>query len=228
MDSEDGEVSRVIKEHAEYFAAPTELRTSIEALTPVSPTPSKRESPWLESLLQWFAPSGARAGLGFAAGVMVALVCVRFFMDMPHPENGDLVALLSDHARSLATDSTIEVPSQSTHTVKPWLSAKLGYSPDVVDLADAGFPLMGGRRGFLGARPVAVMVYAYREHEIDVYAVRLSDSGSDTIENVTRDGYHVIAWPEQGFRYFAVSDVSIGKLDEFVRAMKRQQGQTLD
>lgn len=228
MDSEDEEVSRAIKEHAEYFAAPDDLRASIEALVPVSPTPSKREWPTLAPLLQWLAPSGARVGLGFAAGVMAALLGVRLFMDIPHPENRDLVALLSDHARSLATDSTIEVPSKSTHTVKPWLSAKLGYSPDVVDLADAGFPLAGGRRGFLGPKPVAVMVYAYREHEIDVYALRLSESSTVTVDDVTRDGYHVISWREQGFQYVAVSDVSVGKLDEFVQAMKRKQGQTLD
>jgi anti-sigma factor RsiW len=72
------------------------------------------------------------------------------------------------------------------------------------------------------------MVYAYREHEIDVYALRLSESSAATIDDVTRDGYHVISWREQGFQYVAVSDVSIGKLDEFVRTMRRQQGQTSD
>jgi anti-sigma factor RsiW len=228
METEDEEVSRVIKEHAEYFAAPADLRASIEAMIPVAPTPAKRVWPSLVALLPWISRSGARVGFGFAAGVIVALLGVRLFMDIPHPENADLVALLSDHARSLATDSTIEVPSKSTHTVKPWLSAKLGYSPDVVDLTDAGFPLVGGRRGFLGAKPVAVMVYAYREHEIDVYALRLSESSAATIDDVTRDGYHVISWREQGFQYVAVSDVSIGKLDEFVRTMRRQQGQTSD
>jgi anti-sigma factor RsiW len=133
------------------------------------------------------------------------------------------LALASDHARAVVTQSTMEVRSTSMHTVKPWLSSQLGYSPQVLDLAEQGFPLLGGRRGFIGGTPVAVAVYAYRQHEIDVYAVTAAvyQQFPSKLENV--NGFNTISWRFGDLHYIAISDVNAKQLQILSSLLEKGQ-----
>lgn len=51
------------------------------------------------------------------------------------------VAAVAAHTRATLGDHLIEVASSDRHTGKPWLSARLDYSPPVQDLANEGFTL---------------------------------------------------------------------------------------
>ena len=232
---EDPGLRRLLEQHAEYFEAPADLRRDLlaaanraqrDALHGVRHGAGAR--PRLPS---WLALPAARLGIAFAAGACAALLAVAMLHEPPG-DRAAIAALLSDHARALVTGATSEVASSSSHTVKPWLSARLGYSPNVVDLAEQGFPLVGGRRGFAGAAPIAVIVYAYREHEIDLYALRgaagrLIGSRSDS-EPQAQDGYNVRAWQSGGLGYVAISAVAVERLDEFVRRIRQRQSNPSD
>lgn len=223
---EDPELRRVLKEHAEYFVAPSDLRAEVLAsVRSAQRVVSSRRMGKTQRLGAWLTHPLPRLGASFIAGIFATLLGVQIFSGAAG-DDATVAALLSDHTRALMTNTTIEVASSNSHTVKPWLSAKLGYSPTVVDLAAQGFPLVGGRRGFLWNVPVAVMVYAYREHEIDLYALP-GDATARVGNRVTgRHGYHIRTWEEGGMRYIAVSDVAIERLDEFARRIHEQQAST--
>ncbi|MGA2549498.1 MAG: hypothetical protein ABSF50_05060 [Burkholderiaceae bacterium] len=225
---EDTEVRRTLKAHVEYFVAPADLRAQIVSSVRGSSASTRRPSrSFSEQLRDWFALPIPRLAAGFAAGVLVTLLGARFFAASA-ADDATVVALLSDHTRALMADSTIEVASSNSHTVKPWLSAKLGYSPDVVDLSQEGYPLIGGRRGYLGSTPVAVMAYAYKEHEIDLYALTAESATRVGARLAGRDGYNVRSWSRGGMRYIAVSDVAGDRLDEFVSRIQAHQDHTSD
>ena len=73
------------------------------------------------------------------------------------------------HVRATLGNQQIQVASSDRHTVKPWLSARLDYSPPVRDFAQDGYALIGGRIDYLDRHPVATLVYHVRNHTIDVY-----------------------------------------------------------
>jgi anti-sigma factor RsiW len=225
---DDSELRRVLKNHAEYFKAPADMRSRVlGGIRQSGDGPMPRHASLGQQLRSWLALPLTRMSVAFAAGACVAVLTMTLLY-RPATDNAALLALVSDHSRAQLTSSTIEVTSRSEHTVKPWLSAKLGYSPNVVDLADAGFPLAGGRRGFVGSVPVAVMVYSYGEHEIDLYALRGDVAAQVGDRLPAHDGYNLRSWQEGGLRYVAISDVAAGRLDEFVKLARERQAHPAD
>ena len=63
----------------------------------------------------------------------------------------------------------MDVLSSSHHTVKPWLSSKLPFSPPVPDLNDQGDTPLSARVDYVEHSPVAALVYQHGNHRIDVF-----------------------------------------------------------
>jgi len=186
------ELSSAVRTQADYHRAPRHVRKI--------PKEKKR---WL-----MLAPAFALALL-LGAGIGVYLA-----------RPGEDAELVASHVRSTLGNRPIDVASADQHTVKPWLSARLPYSPPVVDLSGEGFPLLGARIDYVGGERVAVLVYKRREHVIDVYVAPGEASGA----NGARDGFNVERFARGGMRYALVSDLNRNELRDFAKLLNSGPG----
>jgi len=162
-----------------------------------------------------------------AAAVAACLASAGTYIGLHQTvSNGEIAQIVAGHQRALLATSPFDVASSDRHTVKPWFDGKLAVSPQVVDLADAGFPLVGGRVDVVDGHPVPTTVYKRREHLISLTAVPKPGSKDDggPATHATRDGYSLLVWPGRDFSYSAVSDVAPSELEEFAARWRGAAG----
>jgi anti-sigma factor RsiW len=170
------------------------------------------------------AASRSRSFLPLAAslvaGSLLTLAGAKLF---PRADRGgasiarDVVAA---QIRATLPGHMTDVISSDQHTVKPWFSGRLDYSPPVVDLADAGFPLEGGRLDYAGGRTVAALVYRRRKHAINVF-LWPSEGPSEETES-SENGFHVLHWTLGGMTFWSVSDVDPSELRTFASLLRER------
>ena len=198
-----------------YFPASPALHARVRAMLgamgaalPSRPRPASDRWRWLTG--------GALAG---CTATMLAWVIGTAVIDWR--TNDDLaVDAVATHVRATLNNHLIEVASSDRHTVKPWLSARLDYSPPVQDLASEGFALIGGRLDTLKRQPTATLVYRYRQHTIDVF-VRPESAHAPPPALRTVRGFNVAHASGSGMEWLAVSDVSADVLSAFVQRLAR-------
>jgi anti-sigma factor RsiW len=195
------------------YAAPPQLRQRIR--TALSPDV---EQPALVPRFNWRYVATAAA---LAAAIL--LISLPWAETWWQPAAADRFAqeVVSNHVRSLLADHLMDVASEDKHTVKPWFSGRLDFSPQVADLKDHDFPLVGGRLDVLDGRPVAALVYRHGKHVINLFvrpaaqAAAASTSTAEKRRGTTYQGFHIINWAEAGLEYAAVSDLNEIELKEF-------------
>jgi anti-sigma factor RsiW len=187
------ELSAAVRTKAEYYPSPARHKTYI--------VEKKR---WL-----FLAPAFALVSiLFFGLGV---------FLAQPGEEETLSNEIVASHVRATLANRLVDVVSSDQHTVKPWLSARLPFSPTLADLSSDGFALNGARLDYIASQPVAVLVYQRRQHVIDVF---VWPSARDSAKSgYARDGFNVQHFARGGMRYWIVSDLNKNELDDFARLL---------
>ena len=202
-----------IRAEAPYFKAPAALRervmASIETVRPASSASVRPAERW-----RWMI-GGALAG---CAATVVAWVIGTAVLDW-HANEDLAVEAVTTHVRATLGNHRVDVASSDQHTVKPWLSARLDYSPPVRDFAAEGFALVGARIDYLDRQPVAALVYRYRDHMIDVFVRPPSRNASPAALRMVR-GFNVVHATGSGMDWLAVSDLNAAELSSFVQRLK--------
>jgi anti-sigma factor RsiW len=188
-----------------YHRAPPGLAARIGAALPHE-EPPRAVRPWFRM------PAFSLAGTGLVGALAGVALTVLVMGGQSDPS----IAVIDSHIRSLQADHLTDVLTSDQHTVKPWLSARLDVSPPVLELKDAGFPLVGGRQDYVDGHATAVVVYRHAKHVINLFA--WASSGHDeAFRKETRQGFNVITWRHGGIRYYAVSDVESDQLADFAK-----------
>ncbi len=201
-----------LKDGSLYFKSPAPLRKHIQAAlreaerSDARTTRTPRALPW-----RWIG-----VAVALAVVVFIAWGVVR---SLSTPSANDLVAqeVVASHVRSLMPNHLVDVTSSDQHTVKPWFSGKLDFSPVVEDLTNQGFPLVGGRLDYVDNRPVAALVYRYQQHLINLFSWPAAGAPDTPVTLETRQGYHVAHWIKSNMAYWAISDVNETELQQFVQ-----------
>jgi len=201
-----------IQEEVRYFPAPPALRERLKPLLADAHDAQRTEVPPAREQWRWLA-GGAFAG---CAATLLAFFLSTVFLDSRAREDIAREAVEA-HVHATLDNRLVEVASSDQHTVKPWFSARLDYSPPVRDLAADGFPLSGGRIEALHSQRVATLVYRYRQHTIDVF-VRPEPVPAPVALPTVR-GFNVAHATGAGMDWIAVSDVSADVLNAFVQQL---------
>jgi|SRR5262245_44115837 len=189
------------------FSAPASLRTRINAAVPAARTPAPSLRTSRRTMLKGFA-----LGSLLSSAVAASLVITVIRSDQ---EQRDLGEAVSAHLRSLQGEHLTDVLTSDQHTVKPWFNGKLDVAPPVVDLTTHGFTLIGGRLDYINGRAVAAIVYRRRVHVINLF-IAAGANAERGVRAETVHGYNVKYWSEQGLDFWAVSDINLEELQEFV------------
>ena len=160
------------------------------------------------------------------AGTAVALAAIAiwsFTSVIYHRPAEDRLAqeVTSSHVRSFIGSHLTDVLSPE-QDITTWFNGRLDFAPYVENLADKEFVLFGGRVDYLGARPVAVLVYKHREHFINLFTW---PSGRDSViadKRMTRQGYNLVYWAKSGMNCWAISDLEMGDLRGFAQAFQER------
>jgi anti-sigma factor RsiW len=214
------EMSAAIRDKADYHAAPAWLEERVRAAIPAEPKDGHARPAWWG----WLKPAGSFAAVAdwlrpAASFAAVALVTWVVALGVMRPSEDERITqdVLASHVRATLSSRSYDVASSDQHTVKPWLSARLAFSPPVADLSASDFELVGGRLDYIGAQPVAVLVYKRRQHMIDVFLWPAEAQKAE--QTLTRDGFNIERFARNGMSFWIVSDLNRDELDDLARLL---------
>jgi anti-sigma factor RsiW len=123
---------------------------------------------------------------------------------------------VAGHVHALQTGPLIQVASSDRHTVKPWFQGKIDFAPTVLDLADAGFPLMGGRIEQVGHERMAVLVYSHHRHVLNLFI--WPEREATPLQQQQYRGFNLLYWHDGQMRYGLVTDMDPHEVAAFQQA----------
>lgn len=179
-------------------SAPESLVARVAALPELQPKTANDNR-----LLGWVGPAAVGAIAAALAMVTVLPSSTETIIDQE---------LVSSHVRSLQPGHLTDVQTTNQHIVKPWFNGRIDFAPPVPELANDGFPLVGGRLDSLAGKTVAAIVYHRRLHSVNVF---IWPEGEARERTFRKDGFTVTEWSEGGLRFAAISDIPSAELRQF-------------
>ncbi|MEO5693816.1 MAG: hypothetical protein ABIQ72_11870 [Usitatibacter sp.] len=201
----------VVARDASYHRAPEGLQAKLHQSLRAAQANEPRRA-WMPAWLTMGLACGAVAAVTWS----VALVSLR-------PTEDERIAqiVVSAHVRSLmAPGHLADVVSTDQHTVKPWFTGKLDFSPPVTDFAAAGFALTGGRLDYVDGRAAAAITYKRRQHVVNFFAWPDASAPDRAPHAQARQGYSLVGWSRSGMRFCVVADIASGELSEFAELVR--------
>ena len=178
--------------------APETLARRIASLPELAPKAANQNR-----IPSWLAP-------GVAGALAASLAMISFVT--PATTTAVDEELVSSHVRSLQPGHLTDVQTTNQHIVKPWFNGRIDFAPPVPELADKGFPLIGGRLDSIDGKTVAAIVYKRRLHTVNLYVWPAKESGE---RSFVKDGFAVREWTRNGLRFSAISDIPATELEQF-------------
>jgi anti-sigma factor RsiW len=151
-----------------------------------------------------------------AAVLVIASSSATFYALQPSAEDRWVDGIVNAHERAMLAGHEIDVVSSNRHTVKPWFTGKTAMAPLVVDLADAGYPLVGGRLDVPVDQATPAIIYKVGPHVLSLYMRPGQGSTEPALRKV--DGFSVLEWRQNGFIFTAVSDADGNEVRAFQKA----------
>jgi anti-sigma factor RsiW len=206
----------VVREGAEYHAAPAALRKRVGAMLAPEPAARKRPADMAVALQRWFGWRPMATSFGLAATLAVALNVVGMRSAQDDRLMDDIVA---SHVRSTLGQHLVDIASSEHHVVKPWLSSKLDFSPPVNELQIPGSVFLGGRVDYLDGHPVAALVYRQGEHVVNSFV--WPNPGKNTQPDFSSQrGFQMAHWSQAGMAHWVISDVNREEFKVVVGAVR--------
>jgi anti-sigma factor RsiW len=196
-------LKRALADARPAYAAPASLAQRIEQAIASEEAAARPAPPRRRFAVETWVLGGSISALAASLALFVLM-----------PAGPSIESQLVDgQLRSLQAAHLVDVVTSNRHVVKPWFNGRIDFAPPVVELADQGFPLAGGRLDHLAGRAVAALVYRRHAHVINVFVWPGDAAAMPQAEH--RDGYTLIRWGQGGLVFWAVSDVDPADLSAF-------------
>lgn len=203
-------LSQSLKASSLRHPTPASLRSQIKEMNPSSAVLSA--GAWLGA--KWVTPA-----ISFALGALLVWIAPQV-RGLREGEDALEREVIAGHVRSLMADHLSDVISTDQHTVKPWFTGKLDFSPPVTDFSNEGFVLIGGRLDYLDKRSVSAIVYRRNQHRINVFVWPANEAGDTQPQWKFDQGYHIAHWRSRGMNYWTISDLNAKELGALVSLLE--------
>jgi anti-sigma factor RsiW len=198
-----------VRDRADYHAAPDALRARVDALVASRAPPRERTRRF-----DWRPWSAAVALAGVAA------VALNLTLLQPREDARIEEEVVASHVRATIGQRAVDVASSDHHTVKPWLSSRLDFSPPVPEAVQPGSALLGGRVDYIDGHPVAALAYRHGAHTVDDF-IWPSSRPDEPIAMKGARGFNIAHWTLAGMTHWLISDLNPKELAQFAAELSR-------
>jgi anti-sigma factor RsiW len=212
-------IDRAIREQVVRYTAPLELKKRIQrGLNEENLSTNQKDSRGV--LLNWqrfLFPLSLAFMLGFGLNTLLQGIYREKSNRLELDE-----AIIDTHIRSLQVAHLEDIHSTDQHTVKPWFSGKLDFSPPVKDWAEKGYVLSGGRLDYIDGRSVAAIIYRYKQHPINLFVWPEPTMSEQrlALDHFQLKGFNLFDWKTEGMHYVVVSDLNKQELEYFTALLR--------